>query len=455
MNNLRERVEQTIRERRLLPRGARLLVAVSGGLDSMVLLHLLHAAAAAQRWQLRVAHFNHQLRGRSSDADERLVVRTAKALGVPVKVERGNVKALARRRGISIEMAARELRHTFFARTATANQVRAVVLAHHADDQVELFFLRLMRGSGGEGLAGMKWRSPSPVAAGVQIVRPLLDATRAELEHYARANEIHFREDASNADRGILRNRIRHELLPLLRRHYQPAISQTVRRLMAIVGAESEFVTVAARAWLGLKWRSPFKALPAAVQRRLLQLQLQQQQIAADYELVESLRITPDQPFSINARVAVLRDAIGLVRTCLHSAVDFDGRSRVLALGGRSGRAVFDGVGFHWRHDAARRFTRPKRRAHGEEFDADQIGPSVVLRHWQPGDRYQPIGMNAAVKLQDWLTNLKIPRVRRHELIVAATGSGEIFWVEGQRIGERFKLTPDTRRRLIWHWRRA
>ncbi len=455
MNNLRERVEQTIRERRLLPRGARVLVAVSGGLDSMVLLHLLHALSPSQRWQLRVAHFNHQLRGRSSDADERLVVRTAKALGVPVKVERGAVKLLARRRRISLEMAARELRHAFFAHTAKANKVCAVVLAHHADDQVELFFLRLLRGSGGEGLAGMKWRSPSPVAATVQLVRPLLDVTRAELEHYACANKIPFREDASNADRGILRNRIRHDLLPLLRRRYQPAIHQTVRRLMEIVGAESEFVTDAARVWLGKKRRPLFQGLPTAVQRRVLQLQLQQQQIAADYELVESLRVTPDQPFSINARVSVLRQEGGVVQTREQPVVAFNRKHRVMSLGGWLGQVVFDGVGFDWRFDAARKFTRPKRRAHSESFDADQIGEQIVLRHWQPGDRYQPIGMKTAIKLQDWFTNRKIPRARRHELIVAVTGSGEIFWVEGQRIGERFKLTSSTRRRLIWRWQRA
>jgi tRNA(Ile)-lysidine synthase len=275
------------------------------------------------------------------------------------------------------------------------------------------------------------------------------------LEQFARENKIPFREDASNADRSILRNRIRHNLLPLLRRRYQPAVSQTVRRLMEIVGAESEVVTAAARAWLKQQRRSRFDSLPVAVQRRLLQLQLQQLHIAADYDRVELLRAAAGQLFSINARVSVFRAASGLVQTREHPAIDFNAKKHAMVLSGRSGQVLFDGVCIRWRCDSVRRVTRLKRPPETECFDADQIGPSVVLRHWQPGDRYQPIGMKSAVKLQDWFTNQKIPRARRHEVIVATTGAGEVFWVEGQRIAERFKLTPYTRRRLIWGWRRA
>ena len=431
------------------------MVAVSGGLDSMVLLHLLHRLTAKPRRHLMVAHFNHQLRGRSSDADERLVVKTAESLGVPAIVERGDVKSLARRRGVSIEMAARELRHEFFARTARKHKVRTIALAHHADDQVELFFLRLLRGSGSEGLAGMKWRSPSPADAAVQLIRPLLDVTRAGLEQFARENKIRFREDASNADRGILRNRIRHDLLPLLRRRFQPAVGQAVQRLMEIVGAESEVVTSAARGWLKQKRPPAFESLPVAVQRRILQLQLQQQRLAVDFEMVESLRIAAGQPFSINANMAVQRDENGLVLTRERSAIAFISKSRMVVLGGRSGQVAFDGVEVRWRYGSGKKDIKLKRAVSSECFDADQVGEEIMLRHWQPGDRYQPIGMKSAVKLQDWFTNQKVPRARRHELIVATTGAGEIFWVEGQRLAERFKLTPKTRKRLIWRWQRA
>jgi len=136
------------------------------------------------------------------------------------------VKEFARKSKLSIEMAARRLRHEFVARAAKERKIRVIALAHHADDQVELFFLRVLRGAGGEGLAGMKWRSPSPVNSKIMLVRPLLDATKAGLRGFARESKISFREDATNTSLNVPRNRVRNELLPLLLHHYQPALAK-------------------------------------------------------------------------------------------------------------------------------------------------------------------------------------------------------------------------------------
>ena len=250
MSELPSHVEQSIRARRLFVRGQRIVVAVSGGLDSMVLLHVLHALAPRHGWQLTVAHLNHQLRGSSSDADERLVRRTAERLKLPVRVERAEVRRLARAHSLSLEMAARKARHEFLARTAAQLKAPSIALAHHADDQIELFFLRLFRGSGGDGLAGMKWRSPSPVNREIELVRPLLDQPKSALLSHAAETGIRFREDASNACLDIQRNRIRHELLPLLRAKYQPALDDIILRTADIVGTEAEFVTRTAQDWL-------------------------------------------------------------------------------------------------------------------------------------------------------------------------------------------------------------
>ena len=228
--NLPERVEHSIRERTLFRGGGKILVAVSGGLDSMVLLHVLARLAKAHQWKLVVAHFNHQLRGRSSAADERLVKRTATRLRLKFHAGRGDVKSpgdIVSPSGLSV-----------------------IATAHHADDQVELFFLRLLRGAGGEGLAGMKWKADSPADRRLRLVRPLLNVDKAALAEYAKCVGIAFREDASNRSADILRNRVRLELLPLLRRRFNPAVDKSISRLMEIVSAEAEVVTALSEKWL-------------------------------------------------------------------------------------------------------------------------------------------------------------------------------------------------------------
>src|SRR6266566_2045265 len=164
-----------IQSRRLIKPRQKFLVAVSGGLDSMVLLELLRRLAPIHHWQLCVAHFNHRLRGRSSQDDERLVRATSAKLKIPCLVGQADVKRVANEQKLSLEMAARRLRHQFLARVALERGLKSIALAHQADDQVELFFLRLLRGAAGPGLAGMKWTSPSPADPNLALVRPLRD----------------------------------------------------------------------------------------------------------------------------------------------------------------------------------------------------------------------------------------------------------------------------------------
>jgi tRNA(Ile)-lysidine synthetase-like protein len=616
VSELLDCVEQSIRTRRLFRLGQGILVAVSGGADSMVLLHLLHHLAPRHGWQVTAAHFNHQLRGRSSAADERLVRRTARQLRVPLVVGQADVRKFARGRRLSLEMAARKLRHEFLARTARRLRMPSVVLAHHADDQVELFFLRLLRGSGGEGLAGMKWRSPSPSGRDIELVRPLLDQPKAVLAEYAAEHRIRYREDASNEVLDFQRNRIRHELLPLLRRKYQPALDRIIPRVMDIVGADAEFAAQAAREWIGSgegpksEGRRPkeirsakperagpslrrllrgqgggrgglaFEKLPVAVQRRCVQLQLVRQGIVPDYELVEQLRITANRPVAISRTQAAgearaggagearmpyasrgvdrergagpsevlygsevqgrygplfpalspseeergnrrqvfgksrfrgsalrpdaalsdhepprtcpsasplpaswgkggrrpgegrfmereaqgtggtpvllyaIRDRLGLVHVQSAEPKEFKIGSAEVDLGGGAGEVEFGGARIWWRIGSKKAVRQPNPGVRGECFDADKVGSPVLLRHWQPGDRFQPIGMTIPVKLQDFFTNQKVPRDQRRQLILGVTAKGEVFWVEGMRISERFKLTRPTIRGLQWRWKR-
>jgi tRNA(Ile)-lysidine synthase len=469
-----QRAEKEIQRHNLLSRGQKILVAVSGGVDSMVLLHFLDSLARKNRWNISVAHFNHRLRGRASDRDEQLVRRIAKKLQWPFFTERAAVKEFAAKSKISIEMAARKLRHEFFARVAQREKISTIALAHHADDQVELFFLRLLRGAGGAGLAGMKRRSPSPADKRIALVRPLLGFFKADLLGFAAENGIQFREDASNQANDYFRNRIRNELLPLLKKDYQPGVAGNVLRLMEIIGAEAELAGEAARFWRGKNIsghqsgaggrksgtaKNDFAGLPPAVQRKVLQQQLIELGVAADFELVEQLRESPEKFVSVGSAFSVARDPAGRVSLRRSSPAEFNFDELKIKLSGRAGRVAFADGKFYWQIQSQKRQPQkrplppPKSLKPGgiEIFDADRIGGEIILRHWRAGDRFQPIGMGLPVKLQDLFVNAKIPVSRRRSLVLATTAAGEIFWVEGLRIGERFKLTAVTRRKWVWN----
>ena len=281
-----------------------------------------------------------------------------------------------------------------------------------------------------------------------------------------------------------MRNRIRNELLPLLRKNYQPGLDKAILRLMEIVGAESEFAGELARRCLAsLKrahhpvWRgegekteatrrhsfSPpkrgeggrrpdegiFSDLPIAIQRRILQSQLAELGVAPDFDLIESLRQSADCFVSVGPIFSVSRDKSGKIKSRTESKLGFSANELVVNLLNRKGESIFDKVKFRWQIGSR---GRSPHRVQEEVFDADKIGGGIALRHWRPGDRFQPIGLKSAAKLQDLFVNAKIPAARRRELALATTAGGEIFWVEGLRIGERFKLTPQTTRKLVWKW---
>ncbi len=455
MDPLIEKVAGFLERDGLFPVGRPVVVAVSGGLDSMVLLRVLHALRSDYCRDLIVAHFNHRLRGRESDADERLVRETVAELGVEYCSERAAPGALQRIRKESVEMASREARHRFLVRTAREVGAKTVALAHHADDQAELFLLRLLRGSG-DGLAGMRPAAPSPFDASIRLIRPLLEVSRAELRAFVERRSIPFREDASNHSRAPERNRVRHELLPLLDGMFDRRVSEAILRSREIIAGESDCVEGVAKSWLQAGRRRRFDRLHPAVQRQCLRLRLLESGIVPGFDLIEALRPQAGRWVSVAPDKEVARDEDCRIQERGAGMPTFTAAEWPATLAGPGGEIDLPGRAIRWRIRSIRGAQGAGRPEPGTEmFDADRVGTTITLRHWRRGDRFQPIGMDAPVKLQDWFTNLKIPRAERHRLLLGVGEGGEIFWVEGQRIGERFKLRASTRRRLVWSFSAA
>lgn len=441
-----EEVSDSITRHGLLPPKSTCLVAVSGGLDSMCLLQILSRLSSASGWQLVVAHFDHQLR-RESAQDEEFVRGEAARLGLPFHSSSADVSAHAKAAGLSIEMAGRELRHRFLAEIAIERGAQRVAVAHHRDDQIETIWLRLLRGVVGAGLGGMRPQNPSPADPQVTLIRPLLEVSRAALVEFQRREGFSFRDDSSNADVRFQRNRLRHEVLPSLRR-FQPEVDQTTLRFAQVVSEENDFVARAASHWLRAR-DGDFETLHCAVQRAALYQQLLKLGVRPEFDLIERLRVCPGADFSCSGTRTVHRDPLGIVRVEELSAPQFD--IAKLEVGLAAGRARFGALALTWRIESP----QPIAPASGQEvFDKDAIGDSITLRHWTPGDRFQPIGMGSPVKLQDLFTNLKIPHETRRKLVVAADERGRIFWVESLRMSELHKVRSVTAQIVVWNWGR-
>lgn len=271
------------------------LIGVSGGRDSVALLHLLHAAGFRK---LVVCHLNHALRGRASGQDAAFVKRLAKKLDYPCEIQRAEVKRLASRNKASIEVAARNARHQFFAQVAKTHRCPRIFLAHHADDQVETVLINLFRGSGLRGIAGMRAEADHKVdGTELQFLRPLLEVWRRDIDDFLQSNDFAYRDDASNESDFALRNRVRHQLLPELKKLFERDVRGAVHRLSHMAESENDALdALIARDYpefchKGKLSVQALRTLPDALQRRVIREWLNHRGITGTgYREVEEIR---------------------------------------------------------------------------------------------------------------------------------------------------------------------
>jgi tRNA(Ile)-lysidine synthase len=279
-----------LRLSRDFPLNGRYLIGVSGGRDSIALLHSLGEIGFKN---LVVCHLNHQLRGRSSNADARFVEKLAAKYDLEAEIGSANVRALASKRKTSIETAGREARYRFFAKTAKRRKSKTIFLAHHADDLVETFLINLFRGAGAAGLSGMRNVSTHRIGdVNLIVVRPLLGVWRQEIDSYLREHRIKFREDASNKNLNSLRNRIRHRIIPFLEKALGRNIRLAIWRAAAIAGEEEDWMDGQLPDVSDVELSvAKLRALPVALQRRAIFKWLKAQSISeVGFDLVERVR---------------------------------------------------------------------------------------------------------------------------------------------------------------------
>jgi len=276
------------------PPEARYLIGVSGGRDSVALMHRLVNLGYKK---LIVGHLNHQLRGRSSLADARFVEKIALKYHARFELESANIRAFATKQKISIETAAREARYKFFAETARHRKCKTIFLGHHADDLIETFLINLVRGAGTAGLSGMREISSRRIDdIDLAIVRPFLGVWRKEIDIYVREHRIKFREDASNKNLDTLRNRIRHRIIPYLEKILGRNIRPAIWRAAAIAGEEEDWIEKQLPDSTDAQFSvARLRALPGALQRRAILKWLRAQKISEiGFDVIESVRSLAD-----------------------------------------------------------------------------------------------------------------------------------------------------------------
>ncbi|MDA8414572.1 MAG: tRNA lysidine(34) synthetase TilS [Desulfobacteraceae bacterium] len=437
---LHTRITAAILGKQLFKPGDTLIIGLSGGADSTALLDLL-ATLPAFPLCLVAAHLNHCLRGADADADEQFCRELAASYKIPFESRRVDVQAVAAAESLNLEDAGRRARISFFDDLMVTWQAAAVVLAHHADDQAETVLMRLLRGSGMTGLAGI------PVRNGRGYIRPLLDISRREIEAYLVERHMSWREDSSNLDTSMLRNSIRHELLPLLEQ-YNPAIRNALATSAGILSQEDallEALTMEAAGQVCCLSESSatcdislLKSHPIALQRRILRLMLSR--LAGNLEHVTHRHLEnilqildsgrPNLRLSLPQGLVAVREYNTLAIEVQDSS---DPEAMEIAIPGPGCYRLPDGSLL--RIESAPPPVEPTGTPGVVYFDTDRLPFPWYVRTFRPGDRIQPFGMSGRKKVKDIFIDEKIPQSQRRRIPLLFCGC-ELIWIVGLRTSQ-------------------
>ena len=476
MPNIEEKilskVEHTLIAHRMVQKGDTVVVGVSGGPDSVALLHILLALAPKFSFQVAIAHLNHCLRRDESKRDEDFVVSLAEQLDLPLHVERQDVRYYQKSHRLSLEEAARQVRYRFYDAIAAKFGYQKIALGHHSDDNAELILMYLLRGSGPLGLSGI------PPLRDARIIRPLIDIKRSEILDFIAARNLDCVLDSSNRDSQYLRNRVRNRLIPQLEAEYNPQIIDSLNRLALILDAEHRWiesliqpifekvVVFEKQSRIGFDIEQ-LNQHNIAVRRRLIRkavlkvkgnlrrlafvhveaaIKLAQKTAASGaLDLPDRIRISrQDNVLIISKEAQNLRHLASAAR--LSSTPDYAYRLS------KAGEIFIKEAALKIRFSEIPLENTPDWRLSGQGastvyFDMDKIRFPLVIRNFRPGDRFSPLGMTGRQKLNKFFIDHKVSRADRKKCPILLSRN-EIIWVVGHRLDNAAKMGPQTRRIL-------
>lgn len=432
-----ERFLQNIAIKQLFEQTQKVLLAVSGGIDSMVMLHLFEKSG----FDYGIVHCNFQLRGDESDRDEDFVKKQVLIHGIPSFFKRFDTEEYAQINGISIEMAARDLRYEYFEKIRVEHKYDLIATAHHSDDLIETFFLNLTRKTGIKGLTGIKDKSG-------KIIRPLLFASRADIEKYAAEQYIEFREDSTNSEVVYQRNFLRHKILPL----FSTLNPSFKKNLLASIENLKDAETV----YAGYFESEKQKVVENAADSQIIDIEKLRKSGHPKIlmlEILSELNFNPsvvDEVFhSLNTRSGkqffskthrLIKDRQKLFITKIAET-----ETRIFYIE-TDDVELFEPFEIKIEKLAGKDF-KIRKEQNIACLDLEKLEFPLLIRKWQEGDYFQPLGMTGFKKLSDFLIDEKIPVHKKENTWLLCSGE-KIVWVMGHRIDNRFKVSPETKKIL-------
>ena len=454
-NQTLQKVKHTISRHQMIGEGDCVIVAVSGGPDSVCLLYALHELRTELQIRLVVAHFDHGLRPAEDESETAFVRALAVSLKLPFETAKGHL--LAKKVRGSREEVARNARYAFLERVKKKHKAQKIALGHNLNDQAETIFMRLLRGSGPSGLTGI------PPCRDGSIIRPLIEIERPEIENYLKAKKLASVTDSSNLKTDYLRNKIRLEIMPLLEVH-QPQLAHLLAQTAEILRDEDGYLEQIAEAWFNRNveqsphhvFRAPitsFLALPVALRRRVIRnvigkVKKDLRRISWDHiEAIQRLAQAekPQAALNLPGRLTVRRTYGHLILSASMKRKPRPFHYRLDEPGAYDLREIGRSISFE--EIKNRRGLRLRGSAWTAFFDAEKLRFPLTLRSFKAGDRFIPFGMKGHKKLKDFFVDLKVPLEQRYSTPILRCDD-KIVWVCGFRIDDRFKVTPETKKVL-------